>query len=93
MDRLMIVSADSHTGPPMIEYRPYVDPAYRDRFDDLLTEEAELLAGYRKLDRNAMASDGLEVGFSATRVSGAGRASVAPAAPATEKTRRSTLRG
>lgn len=61
MSRLMIVSADSHTGPPMEEYRPYMDAEYRDRFDDLLKEEEELLAGYRKLDRNAASPEGLEI--------------------------------
>ena len=33
-ERLMLVSADCHAGPPMADYRPYIDAVHRDRFDD-----------------------------------------------------------
>jgi predicted TIM-barrel fold metal-dependent hydrolase len=35
---LLVASADGHVGPPTEDYRPYLDPEYRDRFDDFLAE-------------------------------------------------------
>jgi len=35
-DRLMLVSADGHAGPPLEGYRPYVEPAMRDDFEAFL---------------------------------------------------------
>jgi len=35
--RLVVVSADGHVGPPMEDYRPYLDPDLRDEFDGFLT--------------------------------------------------------
>ncbi len=32
-DRYVLVSADSHAGGSMEQYREYLDPAYRDEFD------------------------------------------------------------
>ncbi|HZP30897.1 MAG TPA: amidohydrolase family protein [Acidimicrobiia bacterium] len=32
-ERLALVSADGHAGPPIAEYRPYVDPDFLDEFD------------------------------------------------------------
>lgn len=37
-ERLLLASADGHVGPPTEDYRPYLDPAYRARFDDFLAE-------------------------------------------------------
>jgi predicted TIM-barrel fold metal-dependent hydrolase len=37
-DRYLIISADCHAGLPTEQYRPYVDPGYRDAFDDMLRE-------------------------------------------------------
>jgi predicted TIM-barrel fold metal-dependent hydrolase len=34
--RLLIVSSDGHVGPPAESYREYVDPGYRDDFDEWL---------------------------------------------------------
>ena len=39
MNRITIVSSDSHIGPSYEVYRPYMDPAYRDRMDDLARNE------------------------------------------------------
>ena len=39
MDRYLIVSTDGHAGLLPEEYRPYVDPAYRDAFDATVAEE------------------------------------------------------
>lgn len=36
--RLLVASADGHVGPPTEAYRPYLDPADRERFDDFLAE-------------------------------------------------------
>ena len=33
-DRYVIVSADCHAGGSMEQYREYLDPVYRDEFDD-----------------------------------------------------------
>ncbi|MEZ4331095.1 MAG: amidohydrolase family protein [Myxococcota bacterium] len=37
-ERLLVASADGHVGPPTPDYRPFLDPADRDRFDDFLAE-------------------------------------------------------
>lgn len=37
-ERLLIASADGHVGPPTEDYRPFLDPADRERFDDFLAE-------------------------------------------------------
>jgi predicted TIM-barrel fold metal-dependent hydrolase len=34
VSRYLIVSADGHAGPPAEVYREYLDPAFRDRFDE-----------------------------------------------------------
>ena len=33
MDRYLVISADTHAGPPAEAYRSYVDPQYREAFD------------------------------------------------------------
>jgi predicted TIM-barrel fold metal-dependent hydrolase len=37
-ERLLIVSSDGHVGPPVEDYRPYVDPAYRQDFEDWVAQ-------------------------------------------------------
>jgi predicted TIM-barrel fold metal-dependent hydrolase len=37
-ERLLIVSADGHVGPPAERYREYMAPAYRDAFDEWFAE-------------------------------------------------------
>jgi predicted TIM-barrel fold metal-dependent hydrolase len=32
-ERLVLISADGHAGPPVAEYREYVDPEFRDEFE------------------------------------------------------------
>lgn len=32
-EHLVLISADGHAGPPVADYRPYVDPELRDEFD------------------------------------------------------------
>ena len=40
MDRYLVISSDTHAGPPSVMYRDYVDPQYRDAFDeDLAAKE------------------------------------------------------
>ncbi|MBX7160776.1 MAG: amidohydrolase, partial [Acidimicrobiia bacterium] len=39
-DRYLVISADTHAGLPGPEYREWLDPAYRERFDHFLTERA-----------------------------------------------------
>ena len=39
-ERYLIISSDCHAGLPCEEYRPYLDPAYLDAFDDFLAERA-----------------------------------------------------
>ena len=34
MDRYTVVSSDCHAGAALLEYRDYLDPAFRDDFDD-----------------------------------------------------------
>jgi predicted TIM-barrel fold metal-dependent hydrolase len=40
-NRYLIVSTDGHAGLPPHEYRDYLDPQYREAFDDALAEEIE----------------------------------------------------
>ena len=35
-DRLLLISADGHAGPPIADYGPYVDPDHRDDFADFV---------------------------------------------------------
>ena len=43
-DRYLLISADGHAGPPAAVYRDYLDPAFRERFDDQLKAMEELRA-------------------------------------------------
>lgn len=33
MERYTVISADCHAGADLLDYRPYLDPHYRDEFD------------------------------------------------------------
>src|SRR5207245_6527571 len=37
-ERLLLVSSDGHVGPPAETYRKYVDPEYRNDFDEWLSQ-------------------------------------------------------
>ena len=58
MQPITIVSADSHVCPHYQELRSYIDPAYRDRLDDLAVED-QLLRDVGIAYRN-MINAGLE---------------------------------
>ncbi len=45
MDRIMMISADTHGGCPSEQYRDYLDPQYRDRFDGWLVQMKEMYQG------------------------------------------------
>jgi predicted TIM-barrel fold metal-dependent hydrolase len=40
MSRYLIISSDCHAGPPPEQYRSYMDPQYRERYDQFLGELA-----------------------------------------------------
>ncbi len=42
MDRYVVISADGHAGPPSSVYRDYLDPEFRERFDEHQRMMAEL---------------------------------------------------
>ncbi len=44
-DRYLVISADGHAGPPAERYREYLDPAYREAFDEHQASTAALLEG------------------------------------------------
>jgi predicted TIM-barrel fold metal-dependent hydrolase len=44
MDRYLVISSDGHAGPPSDVYRDYLDPEFRERFDDYQKAMAELRA-------------------------------------------------
>jgi predicted TIM-barrel fold metal-dependent hydrolase len=70
MQRIMVVSGDGHFGGDVEAYRAYIDPAYRDRIDDLAEEEAANLAAV-KVQRQFMAVPGVyEVGEEAADLGG-----------------------
>ena len=43
-DRYLLISADGHAGPPAAIYRDYLDPAFRERFDEQQKAIEELRA-------------------------------------------------
>ena len=45
MDRHLVISSDCHAGPPLPEYREYVEPRYRQAFDDRLPGNLLLPSG------------------------------------------------
>jgi len=45
-ERLLVISADCHAGPPVDAYRPFVDPAYHQAFDDYATQVRAYLARF-----------------------------------------------
>ena len=45
MERVTVVSTDAHISPPYTVYRDYIDPAYRERLDDLETEDKVFRGG------------------------------------------------
>jgi predicted TIM-barrel fold metal-dependent hydrolase len=47
MKHYVIISADCHAGPESPVYRDYIDPQYRDRFDEELKEREVLIAQRR----------------------------------------------
>jgi predicted TIM-barrel fold metal-dependent hydrolase len=52
-DAFVVISSDGHAGALMADYRPYVDPAYRDEFDGFIKEWN--LKGSRNFDPPALA--------------------------------------
>lgn len=43
MDRYMVISSDCHAGLPPEQYRDYLDPEYRELFDDALPIQMEMI--------------------------------------------------
>jgi predicted TIM-barrel fold metal-dependent hydrolase len=60
MERLLVVSSDSHGGPPPADYRPYLDPQHRDALDDHLADVA-MLQGVLQLVGYPFSEDVLDV--------------------------------
>ena len=50
MDRYLVISADGHAGPPASVYRDYLDPGFRDRFDEHQKAMAELQRVFQNSD-------------------------------------------
>src|SRR5579862_9523177 len=44
-DRLTVISADGHAGPPIADYRPYIDADRLDEFDRFVIEREEWRSG------------------------------------------------
>lgn len=44
LEPYIVISADCHAGPASPVYRDYLDPAYRDAFDEELAERAQVIA-------------------------------------------------
>ena len=47
--RALIISSDGHAGARMADYRDYLDPAFRERFDQFLAGYDALLASSGRL--------------------------------------------
>jgi predicted TIM-barrel fold metal-dependent hydrolase len=46
-ERYLVISSDCHAGLPNAEYRPYLDPQYREKLDVYLAEREALMAAQR----------------------------------------------
>ena len=51
-DRLLIVSSDGHVGPPVEAYREYIDPQYRQDYDDWLAQYVPMWVATRAKPTN-----------------------------------------
>lgn len=49
MHRYLVISSDTHAGPPTARYRDYIDPPYREAFDRDLAATEQLIAARRGL--------------------------------------------
>lgn len=58
MERITVVSGDGHGGPTFQKYRSYIEPAYRERLDDLAEEEKAVKTGLQVL-RQTVGAGGL----------------------------------
>src|SRR5271168_2920013 len=78
MERLVIVSADSHAAADPEDYRSYIDPQYKDRIDELVQEgqmfgmAGQMMAPKPEVlelidDDGAITSGGVEGGANMTR--------------------------
>jgi predicted TIM-barrel fold metal-dependent hydrolase len=57
LGRITVVSGDGHVGCSFEKYRPYIEPAYRDRLDDLAREQDVVKNGYQGFRDSHMAGD------------------------------------
>jgi predicted TIM-barrel fold metal-dependent hydrolase len=55
-ERLLIVSSDGHVGPPAETYREYVDPKYRDDFEEWLSRYVPLWLATEEKDASIPAT-------------------------------------
>ena len=64
MTRMLFVSTDCHAGLPPGEYREYLDPKFRDAYDEDVAEQLEIALENRKVmlveDINAKWRQGIE---------------------------------
>ena len=49
MDRYLVISSDTHAGPPTERYREYLDPKYLDAFDADVAANQQLIGARRDL--------------------------------------------
>jgi predicted TIM-barrel fold metal-dependent hydrolase len=49
MDRFLVISSDTHAGPPTERYREYLDPKYREAFDADVAASEQLIGMRREL--------------------------------------------
>jgi len=47
-DSYLIISSDCHAGAQTLDYRPYVDPEYRERFDEDVVRQQTMMAEMRE---------------------------------------------
>ncbi len=49
MDRFTVISSDCHAGLPPEQYRPYLDPQYRETFDQVLPIQKEMTDEFERV--------------------------------------------
>jgi predicted TIM-barrel fold metal-dependent hydrolase len=62
MARRLVITADSHAGPPPGQYRDYLDPAYRDAYEEFSAQRADQKREMERQFGGDLFAEGVEFG-------------------------------
>jgi hypothetical protein len=60
-DRYLVISADCHAGLPNEQYRPYIDPQYREAFDDFLVQREAMRQQFQIMGNKEFEDHGFDL--------------------------------